>query len=143
MAQSPQNLSNHVRLDPLFHFVLLPVFAINFINSIVVLVRAPGWQTAWNVVLAIAFIVAVLKIRTYALKVQDRVIRLEERQRLSQVLPEPLRSRICELTEGNLVALRFVPDAELPTLVQRALAGAKGGEIKKEIKNWRPDYFRV
>lgn len=143
MAQTPQNLSNHVRLDPLFHFFLLPVFGINFVIRIVLLVRGPGWQTAWSVVLAFAFIVAALKIRLYAVKVQDRVIRMEERQRLSGVLPEPLRSRICDLTEANFIALRFVPDAELPLLVERALAGAKGADLKKEIKNWRPDYFRV
>jgi hypothetical protein len=92
------------------------------------------------VVLAIAGAVAVTKIRTYALKAQDRVIRLEERLRLLKLQS----GGIDELTEAQLIALRFAPDAELPALVQKALAGhMKPKEIKKAIANWRPDYFRV
>ena len=79
-----------------------------------------------------------------ALKVQDRVIRLEERLRLAELLPDRTRPRIGELTESQLVALRFASDGESPALVEKALAtGMKSKEIKKAIQNWRPDYFRV
>jgi hypothetical protein len=96
------------------------------------------------ILLAVALLILVFKTRLYALKVQDRVIRLEERLRLRQLLQEPLRSRIPELTEGQLIGLRFASDAELPALVERALKEKLSrSDIKKSIKTWRPDNWRV
>jgi hypothetical protein len=142
--QNGQTYANHRRWDPLFHFFLLPVAAINLVVTIVHVIRNPGLGAGWFVVLALAAAIAVVKIRTYALKAQDRVIRLEERLRMAHVLPEPLRGRTGELTEAQLVALRFAPDAELPALVEKALAGKMPQrEIKQAIVNWRADYFRV
>jgi hypothetical protein len=84
------------------------------------------------------------RVRSWATRLQDRVIRLEERLRLAGVLPEPLRSRIGELSDSQLVGLRFSSDAELPALVQRALdEKLSRSDIKKAITNWRPDYSRV
>jgi hypothetical protein len=142
--KKPQTFANHTRLDPPFHFFVLPVFFIALIASIVHLVRHPGWHSAAMFVFVLAAAVAVGKSRGYALKVQDRVIRLEERLRLAMLLPEPLRPRIAELTEGQLIALRFASDAELPKLAERAWSEKlPRKEIKKAIQSWRPDYWRV
>jgi len=139
-----QNFSNHTRFDPPFHFFILPVFVITLIATIVHLVRRPGLHSAWLVVVMVAAIAAIFKIRLYALKVQDRVIRLEERLRLATLLDPALRPRIPEFTESQLVALRFASDAELPSLAARALNEKLSREdIKKSIQQWRPDYWRV
>ena len=140
----PQSFSNHTRYDPPFHFFVLPVFAITVIVAIVHLVRYPSLHAVWLVVFAVAATMAVFKIRLYALKVQDRVIRLEERLRLAILLDKPLRARIGELSESQLVGLRFASDAELPALAARALSEKLSrDEIKKAVSQWRPDYWRV
>jgi len=142
--ETPQNFSNHTRRDPLFHFFILPVFAITLIATIVHLVRRPGLHSAWLVVLMIAAIVVIFKIRLYALKVQDRVIRLEERLRLATLLDPALRPRIPEFTEAQLIALRFASDAELPALAAKVLnEKLDPQQIKQAIQHWRPDYWRV
>ena len=139
-----QTYSTHTRLDPLFHYILSPVLFITLIAAIAHLVRHPNFWSAWFVVLALAWIVMAVKLRTYALKVQDRVIRLEERLRLVLVLPEPLSARIGELSERQLIGLRFASDAELPSLVERTLReNLSAKQIKQAIQNWRPDHFRV
>jgi hypothetical protein len=143
-ANAAQTYKNHTRLDPSFHFFLLPVVAVNIVGAIWKLWQHPSLTTGWLVVLAIAGAVAVVKIRTYALKAQDRVIRLEERMRLAQLIPGPQRGRIDELTEPQLIALRFACDGEIPSLVEKALAGnMQARDIKQAIVTWRPDYFRV
>jgi uncharacterized protein DUF6526 len=140
----PQSLSNHARFDPPFHFFVLPVFAITVIIAIVELVRFPSLHAAWLVVFTIAATIAVLKIRFYALRVQDRIIRLEERLRLAILVDKPLRARIVELSESQLVGLRFASDAELPALTAKALSEKLSrAEIKKAVTQWRPDYWRV
>lgn len=143
-GKKPQNLANHTRFDPPFHFFVLPVFLITFIASIVFLVRHPSIHSGWFVILTLAAMIAVLKIRTNALKVQDRVIRLEERLRLATLLPETQRHQIDQLSEGQFIGLRFASDQEVPALVARAVAERLSrGDIKKAILNWRPDYWRV
>jgi hypothetical protein len=140
----PQNYSNHTRFDPLFHFFALPVFAISLILTIIHLVRRPGLHSAWLVIFMFAALVAIFKTRLYALRVQDRIIRLEERMRLERLLDASLRPRIGELTEGQLVGLRFASDSELPALVVKALSEKLSKtDIKKAVQKWRPDYFRV
>jgi 4-amino-4-deoxy-L-arabinose transferase-like glycosyltransferase len=145
MAVPPvQNFANHTRLDPLYHMFLLPVAGINILAAIWNLFRNPSLGSAWFVVLALAGAVVVLKFRLYALKVQDRVIRLEERLRLAQLVAEPLRGRIGDLTEAQLIALRFASDSEVPALVEKALSGTMlPRDIKQAVVNWRADYFRV
>jgi hypothetical protein len=140
----PQNFANHTRLDPPFHFFVLPVFALSIVIALVLLAMHPGLHSAWLLIFLLAAIVAVFKIRNYALRVQDRMIRLEERLRLAILLDKPMRARIKELSESQLVALRFASDAELPALAARALSEKLSNrEIKKAISQWRPDYWRV
>ncbi len=147
----PQNYSNHTRFDPAFHFFLGPVFGMGLILSLVHFFYhlsesdlRDNIHSFLLIVLAVALLVVVFKERLYALKVQDRVIRLEERLRLMQVLPEPLRARIPELTEDQLCGLRFASDAEVSKLVDRTLnEKLSRKQIKQAIQNWRPDYYRV
>ena len=144
MAEAPQDFSHHTRRDPLFHFFIIPVFAITLIMSIVHLVRRPGLHSAWLIVVTIAALLAIFKIRMYALRVQDRVIRLEERLRLATLIDPALRSQIASLTESQLVALRFASDAELPALVHKTLTqNLEPKAIKQAITDWRPDHHRV
>jgi Family of unknown function (DUF6526) len=142
--KKPQTFANHTRFDPLFHFFVIPVFALSTLAAIVLFLWHPSMHSAWRFVLLAAATVAVFKVRLYALRVQDRVIRLEERLRLAALLPEPLRLRIPEFTEDQLIALRFASDAELPKLAERAFAEKLSrADIKKAVQTWRPDYWRV
>jgi Family of unknown function (DUF6526) len=141
---SPQTYENHVRLDPPFHFFVLPVLAISLGVSVYACVRHPAFLTAWGIVFVAAVSVMATRARIYALKVQDRVIRLEERLRLMGLLPEPLRPQIARLSESQLIAIRFASDEEVPALVERVLsANLSRADIKKSIKHWRPDEWRV
>jgi hypothetical protein len=149
--QENQSFAHHTRWDPTFHFFLAPVFLAGLVLSLVHFFAHIGegdfrdhFHSFLIVLLAFALLTLVFKVRLYALKVQDRVIRLEERLRLTQILQEPLRSRIPELTVDQLCGLRFASDAELPKLVERTLnEKLKRADIKKAIQNWRPDYWRV
>lgn len=151
MAEKPQTFANHTRFDPLFHFFLAPVFILGLILTLVHFfyhLRESDLRDNIHsfllIVLAVAMLVFLTKMRLYSLKVQDRVIRLEERLRLMQLLPEPLRARIPELTVDQLIGIRFASDPEVPKLVERALnEKLSRKDIKKAIQNWRPDYWRV
>lgn len=142
--KKPQTLANHARLDPLMHFIVFPVFLFSAIEATIHFVWRPSAHSAAFFVLSIAAVIAVTKIRTYSLRVQDRVIRLEERLRLASLLPEALRSHIPELTEKQLIALRFASDGEVTRLAERAWTEKlSAADIKKSIQTWRPDYWRV
>ena len=121
MSKKPQTFANHGRFDPLFHFILVPVFIGCFIESIVFLFHGINALHIWLAIFSLAVVLLCTMCRNYALKVQDRVIRLEERLRLSALLPEALKARIPELTERQLIALRFASDAEVPSLVGKTL----------------------
>jgi hypothetical protein len=140
----PQNFKNHGMLDPAFHFFLAPVGLILLIGSIWQLVKNPNWMTGVHVLVFLWLFILVFKTRVYAIKVQDRVIRLEERLRLAAVLPASLQPRISELSIDQLIGLRFASDAELPGLVEKTLGGNwKRKQIKEAIQNWKPDNWRV
>ena len=142
MPPEAQTYGSHRRYIPLFHFIVLPILALNFLVSIAYLWRHPGARMAWwGVVMAFALAAFALTVRTMAITVQDRVIRLEETLRLARVLPDDLKGRIGELSSSQLIALRFCPDDELSELTRAVLTEPinKREDIKKRIKNWRSD----
>ena len=146
MNPSGQTQATHIRWHPLFHFVLMPLLTFHLVCMAVRLWNHPDWDSAEALLLAVALIILGFLSRVNALKAQDRIIRLEERLRYQRVLPPELAARACsELNEGQSIALRFASDDELPELSRQVLAGKleKPAEIKKAIKNWRGDYFRV
>ena len=141
---TPQNLKNHGRFDPAFHFGLLPFLAINIIYSIIHMVRHFNPPNMWLVLMSVALIVLALKVRTYSLKVQDRVIRLEERLRLQALSPIEWHAQAYRLSEDQLVGLRFAGDDEVLTLAKQALEEKLNRkQIKERVRNWRGDYWRV
>jgi hypothetical protein len=141
-----QNFSNHVRMVPGFHYFVMPVMALNFGWSIYRWkVAAFSLDAFISVLTAAALMMLLFYARLFALKVQDRVIRLEERMRLEKLLPDDLQPRIGEFTSGQLVAMRFACDAELPALARKVLTGniKEGKAIKQMVQTWRPDYLRA
>jgi hypothetical protein len=140
----PQSFKNHAMFDPPFHFFLAPVGLILLILTIIEAVNHPSKMAYIHIVVILWLIVLVFKTRIYSLKVQDRVIRLEERLRLAQVLPAAMQSRIGDLSIDQLIGLRFASDGELPGLMEKALAGNwNRKQIKEAVTNWRPDTWRV
>ena len=151
--REPQNFSNHTKIVPAFHYFLLPVLFINLVGaSYWVYATArhawgpfPLFYAILNLFLAISLLILAFLARLFALGVQDRVIRLEERLRYQQLLPEDLKARINEFTTRQLVALRFASDTELPAQA-RKVQDEKVKErkaIKQMIQNWRADYQRI
>lgn len=145
MATSEQNLGNHARLVPLYHFWTFFPLVINFGWAIYGLVRGVNGDSIVQALLAFALLCMFLSIRQQILTVQDRVIRNEMRERLSRVLPPAQHGTIAQLTHKQLVALRFASDAELPALVQQVVAGGLTSQkdIKSQVRNWQADYLRA
>jgi len=145
MADKTQTFSTHRRFIPAFHFFALPVLLINMFVVASQFWRDPRPGTAWATLVAIALAIGIASSRFMPLRAQDRIIRLEERTRLERLLPADLRGRIGDLTERQLIAIRFAPDNEVPEITRRALSGElkSPGDIKRAIKDWRGDYFRV
>ncbi|HKW57900.1 MAG TPA: DUF6526 family protein [Candidatus Acidoferrum sp.] len=141
-----QNYSNHAKFVPAFHFFVLPVMLLNFGWAIYRWIHAGyALDGLIGIVVAAALFVGFVMARLMAMKVQDRLIRLEERQRLERVLPADLQSRIPEFTVDQLVALRFASNSELPELARKVLDDkiADRKSIKQMIKVWRPDFARA
>ena len=141
---TPQNLKNHGRLDPPYHMVLATVLLVNLVIVICFLVRHPNIFSAWLVILSIAIFIPAIRLRAYPLKVQDRVIRLEERLRLQTLAPTEWHTQLYRLTEDQLIGLRFAADDEVVVLAKLALEqNLNRKQIKERIRNWRPDDWRV
>jgi hypothetical protein len=140
-----QTYENHVRWHAPHHFVLTPILLINFVYAVVRLVQEPNLDRAEFTLLSIGLIIAGVLIRINALRVQDRLIRLEERLRYEKLLSDDLFAQARRLSRAQINALRFASDAELPALLERALRGEfqKPDDIKRAIIDWRADDLRV
>jgi hypothetical protein len=144
MTQTPQSFKHHARLDPQFHFVLFGTLVVNFVVAIVLTVRHPSFWSAWFLVLSFVAFIALFRLRLYPLKVQDRVIRLEERLRLQALAPAEWHAQIYRLNEDQLIGLRFASDEEVVELAKQALEhNLNRKQIKERIQSWRADDWRV
>jgi Family of unknown function (DUF6526) len=145
MSEAPQSFKNHTKLVPIYHFFALPVSALNAVWLIVHAVRQPSTDAVIAALMGVALNVFFLVARVFALTVQDRVIRLEMRLRLRELLTPDLQARIAEFTPAQLVALRFASDAELPALARRVLDERLQDRkaIKLLIQNWQADNLRA
>jgi hypothetical protein len=145
VPQPMQTYATHRRYFPLYHFFVLPIAALNVVITAADLVRRPSLRDVLAFLIALCLLAGFLAARTMTLVVQNRLIGLEMRLRLAAVLEPDLARRIPELRLRHLIALRFASDAEVPDLVRRCLAGefASGEDVKREIRQWRPDFVRA
>lgn len=145
MPDPTQSYHAHRRFLPPYHFFVLPVLIANVVVEVVRSYRAQTLYHVWMVVVAVALVTLALMARVMALTVQTRIIRLEERLRLQRLMPEAEHATIAQVDPGQLVGIRFASDSEAPELVRRCAAGhfKSSGEIKRQIKTWRPDHLRV
>ena len=145
MANQGQNFANHARIVPPFHYVALPILLVNFLWAVRGLFGGITFAASLHVLVAVALIIVALFARLFALGAQDRVIRLEMRLRMLELLPEDRQGRINDFTPTQMVGLRFAGDAELPELARKVLDEniTKMTPIKKMITDWQGDYFRV
>ena len=141
-----QSYTNHRQFVPLFHYVLLPVLGLTVIGSIVNLFESFGdherlYNASLIAVLSIGMLMLALFCRIFSLKAQDRAIRAEENLRhfvLSGKLPDP------RLTIRQIIALRFAPDSEvIPLALRAAEESLTSDAIKRAVKQWRADPYRV
>lgn len=144
-APGPQTYSTHRRWVPLYHFVTPLILLANLGYAIWLAVTGFSVGAIFHVSLVVALVLMYYYLRAFPVATQDRLIRLEERMRLAQLLPDDLKPRIAELTTGQLIGLRFASDGELPALARRVLDEqmADREEIKKLVTTWRPDDQRV
>ncbi len=141
-----QTYQTHRQFVPGYHYVLFGLLTLGAIGACVNLVVSikrgqPLYDPALILLLFVCGILTALYARVFALKAQDRLIRLEERLRHQALTGQPLDSR---LRTGQIIGLRFASDEEFPALAARAAAeGLSQGDIKRAIKTWRPDTYRV
>ena len=142
---SNQSFATHLRYVPTYHYGTFGALLVVLVWSLFKLITDFSIDRLMMLVLVVAVAFATYYARAFALRAQDRVIRLEEQMRLLRLLPDQLQARIDELSVAQLIALRFASDAELPDLVRRVLDErmANTNDIKRAIKTWRPDHVRV
>lgn len=144
---TPQSYSNHARTDPPMHFFVFPVLIANLGVAIWVAIHFRHnypYLGHWSIVVSLALLILAFKCRINDLKLQDRIIRLEERLRITSLIPAQQHQHLPELTVRQLIALRFASDEELPQLVHKTLTqNLEPKAIKRAITHWRADNHRV
>lgn len=146
MATTNQSYENHTQFVPAFHYVLFSILLLTLIGAGVNLYQSFGdhqrlYSASLIFVLTFCVIMTALFGRVFALKAQDRAIRAEEQLRHFVMTGKLLDSR---LTIRQIIGLRFASDAEFVAMAQRAAEqGLTEDAIKKEVKNWRADTYRV
>lgn len=144
-TRAPQTYENHAKLVPLYHGVAFLILVVNFFWTLWRVARDFSFATLMGLLVAAALLIIWSHVRMFVLTVQDRVIRLEMRLRLHQILPDDLKPRIGDFTVAQLIGLRFAGDAELPGLARKVLAEGIDDRkaIKKLVKDWQGDYLRA
>ncbi len=145
MAEQEQNFANHARFVPPYHYVAFPILLVNLLYRLYWLSGGLSIDAILDVLVGVALIIVALFARVFALGAQDRVIRLEMRLRMRELLPDDLQGRINDFTPTQMVGLRFASDAELPALARKVLDEniVKATPIKQAVKDWQPDLHRV
>ncbi len=142
---APQSFQNHTRWVPMYHFVASALLILNLGYAVAGFIRQVSFGTVVQLLLAVALLIIFFYSRAFALAVQDRLIRLEERLRMERLFPGDLRDRISELSIPQMIGLRFASDGELADLTRKVLDEKieNRTEVKKLIKTWRPDNARA
>ena len=145
MSKTPQNFENHAKMVPGFHYLGSLMLLSLLIWSVLGVVQGANLDSIMRLVGVMVLVLIGFYARSFALGVQDRIIRLEERLRMAQLLPDDLKPRIHDFTTEQLIGLRFASDDELPALARRVLDEgiADRKTIKKAVTHWRADYQRV
>lgn len=145
MPEKPQSYKNHAKFVPLFHFFVVPILAANAVLTTWRALPHPDGEMVMGTLTAWALLVLAFVARVFALTVQDRVIRLEMRLRLRELLPADLQPRIPEFTRNQLVGMRFASDRELPALARRVLDERLMDRktIKLLVQDWQADHLRA
>jgi hypothetical protein len=140
-----QNAANHARFVPGYHYLAGTLGLLNLIWAIYRSVTHPTVESHAAILVGTILLLVLYYLRAFPLAVQDRIIRLEERLRLARLMPPEMQSRLDELTPGQLIALRFASDAELPELATRVINErvTSRKQIKLMIREWRADHMRA
>ncbi len=144
MSNPVQSYANHARWLAPWHFFAIPVLLSNAIVEFVRFAGTPTLLRAWVAIVAIALVTGLIFARWMPLRVQDRLIRLEETLRLERLLPDRARE-VEHLSREQLIGVRFASDAEVPHLLDRMVAGelVTRGDVKRAVQHWRADHQRV
>ena len=145
MVQPAQSFENHAKMVTGYHKVAFSLLLAVLVWTVYRFVGDISGARVFDVLLVVGVMMVAFYARVFALGVQDRLIRLEERMRMERLFPDDLRSRVGELTTSQLIGLRFASDGELAELAQRVLDGELVDQksIKKAVREWRPDHQRI